>query len=180
MTPILTGSTFDIISHSAKQTFGIGQRLGKLLVSSDVVCLQGDLGTGKTCLTQGIGAGLNVDGIISSPTFAFVNEHPPLSAGPHLYHIDLYRIGGFAEALSLGLEDYLYGDGVTVIEWAERAAELLPPSALWVKLEYVDYGKRSLLFESSSEHYVDIIAKLKEDIYGHSFETRAEAPTPGE
>jgi len=180
MTPILTGHTFDIISHSAKQTFGVGQRLGKLLVSSDVVCLRGNLGTGKTCLTQGIGAGLTVGGIISSPTFAFVNEHPPLSAGPYLYHIDLYRISDFAEALSLGLEDYLYGDGVTVIEWADRAIELLPPRALWVRLDYVDYGKRSLLFESSSQHYVDIMAALREDLFGHSDQTRAEAPTPGE
>lgn len=82
MNPILKEHSFDVVSHSTRQTFVIGERLGKLLRPGDVVCLEGELGTGKTCLTQGIGAGLHVVGVINSPTFVFVNEYPPANKGP--------------------------------------------------------------------------------------------------
>ena len=107
-------------------TRAVGRCLGQLLKPGDVICLQGDLGSGKTCLTQGIGAGMGVAEVINSPTFVFVNEHAPLDAGPYLYHVDLYRMCDLNEVLSLGLEDYMYGDGVTVIEWADRASEMMP------------------------------------------------------
>ena len=162
MTPILTGNSFDVITHSPKQTFRIGERLSKFLGAGDVVCLQGDLGSGKTCLTQGIGAGLEVTGTINSPTFVFVNEYGPGNAGPYLYHIDLYRIRDYTDALALGLEEYVYGDGITVIEWAERAAELIPQERIWITMTYVDYTKRRLLFEASGEHYRDVLRALKE------------------
>jgi tRNA threonylcarbamoyladenosine biosynthesis protein TsaE len=166
VSPILTAHAFDAVSHSPAQTFAIGERLGKLLGPGDVVCLQGELGTGKTCLTQGIGAGLGVAGIINSPTFVFANEYPSSSGGPYLYHIDLYRVSSFAEVLGLGLEDYIYGDGVTVIEWADRAVEVLPPERLWVTLDYTDHMKRTLIFEAIGDHYNDIVDSLKRAVYG--------------
>jgi tRNA threonylcarbamoyladenosine biosynthesis protein TsaE len=166
VTPILTDDVLDIITHSPKQTFQIGQRLGSLLRSGDVVCLQGELGSGKTCMTQGIGAGLHVAGVIHSPTFVFINEHAPVDSGPYLYHVDLYRVGDFIEALALGLEDYLYGDGVTVVEWAERAADVMPPERLWITLTYLDYTKRRLLFKASGEHYRQVVLTLSEELSG--------------
>lgn len=166
MAPVLTDHVFDIITHSPKQTFQLGERLGRLLRACDVVCLQGDLGSGKTCLTQGIGAGLRVSGTINSPTFVFINEHPSLGRGPSLYHVDLYRIEDFTAAFSLGLDDYMYGDGVTVIEWAERAIELMPGERLWITLSYLDYTKRSLTFAAIGQRYLDIVDALKTELSG--------------
>jgi tRNA threonylcarbamoyladenosine biosynthesis protein TsaE len=163
--PILTDHSFDIISHSPTQTFHLGERLGRLLRPGDVICLQGNLGTGKTCLTQGIGAGLRVSGTINSPTFVFINEHSALDAGPSLYHVDLYRVDDPSEVFALGLEDYMYGDGVTVIEWAERASEFMPTQRLWITLSYVDYTKRSLLLEASGAHYLELLTAFKADLY---------------
>jgi len=90
-----------------------------------------------------------------------IDEHLPQSRGPRLYHIDLYRIGDAGAAFALGLEEYVHGDGVTVIEWAERARDLLPAEKLWVNLAYLDYAKRSMVFEASSEHYAQILAALR-------------------
>jgi tRNA threonylcarbamoyladenosine biosynthesis protein TsaE len=166
VSPILTDHAFDAVTHSPAQTLAIGERLGQLLRAGDVVCLQGDLGTGKTCLTQGIGAGLHVDGIINSPTFVFVNEYPPAHKGPYLYHVDLYRVADYMDVLSLGLEDYIYGDGVTVIEWADRAREAMPRQRLWITLTYTDEMKRTLIFEAIGEHYIEVVRALKKAIYG--------------
>lgn len=166
MSPILSANDFDVVTHSPAQTFAVGKRLGQLLLPGDVVCLQGELGTGKTCLTQGIGSGLNVSGVINSPTFVFVNEYRPVGSGPYLYHVDLYRVSGYIETLGLGLEDYIYGDGVTVIEWADRARDLIPRQRLWITLDYTDQMKRSLVFEAVGDHYLDIVSALKRDVYG--------------
>jgi len=167
MTPILTNHTFDIITHSPAQTFQLGERLGRLLQPGDVVCLQGDLGSGKTCLAQGIGSGLGVWGIIRSPSFVLINEHPSAGTGPRLYHVDLYRVQDTKAALGLGLEDYLYGCGVTVIEWAERAQEILPAHRLWVSLSYVGSMKRSLVFEASGKHYTEVLVMLRGQLFAH-------------
>ncbi|MGI5916809.1 MAG: tRNA (adenosine(37)-N6)-threonylcarbamoyltransferase complex ATPase subunit type 1 TsaE [Anaerolineae bacterium] len=166
MTPILTEQSFDMITHSPAQTSAIGERLGRLLRSGDVVCMQGDLGTGKTCLTQGIGKGLGVEGIISSPTFVYINEYAPSGSGPYMYHVDLYRIRDYCDALSLGLEEYMYGDGVTVIEWAERAIEIIPDERLWIRLSYLEYTKRSLTFEATGERYLEILRELRAEVFG--------------
>ena len=165
MSPIITDRAFDIITHSQDQTRRIGQLLAKFLQPGDVVCLQGELGSGKTCLAQGIGAGLGVSATISSPTFVYINEYSAPDGGPYLYHVDLYRIEDLCDAFALGLEDYMYGDGVTVIEWAERAAELMPKNRLWITLSYVDYTKRSLYFQATGEHYVDLVTKLRSILF---------------
>ncbi len=165
MSPILTERTFDIITHSSAQTFRVGEHLGHLVQPGDVICLQGELGSGKTCLTQGIGAGLHMPGPISSPTFVFINEYQPSQPGPYLYHVDLYRIEDPIEAVALGLEDYMYGDGVTVIEWAERAREVMPAERLWVTLSFLDYTKRCLLFEAVGDRYEKMLSLLRAEFY---------------
>lgn len=166
MSPIITDHSLELMTHSPKQTFLIGQRLGRLLRPGDVVCLQGELGTGKTCLTQGIGAGLNVAAKITSPTFVLVNEYPAASGGARLYHVDLYRIEDPASACALGLEDYFYGDGVTVVEWAERARELVPAERLWITLSYLGHTKRSLLLEAAGRRYLEVLASLRAELTG--------------
>jgi tRNA threonylcarbamoyladenosine biosynthesis protein TsaE len=144
-------------------TRAIGRCLGQLLEPGDVICLQGDLGSGKTCFTQGIGAGMGVAEVINSPTFVFVNEHAPLNAGPYLYHVDLYRMCDLNEVLSLGLEDYMYGDGVTVIEWADRASEMMPAQGLWVHLAYRDFTVRRLTLHGAGQRSAALLQALAQE-----------------
>lgn len=162
-----TEHSFSIITDSPAQTFKVGEHLGRLLQPGDVICLEGELGSGKTCLTQGIGAGLNMPGPINSPTFVFINEYQPNRPGPYLYHIDLYRIEDPIEAVALGLEDYIYGDGVTVIEWAERVRDILPVERLWITLTFLDHNKRNLHFEATGERYLNILAALRAELCPH-------------
>ena len=111
-------STSHIVSHSAEETLRIGAELGERLQPGDALLLTGDLGAGKTTLTQGIALGLGVAERPRSPTFVMATEyHGRLP----LYHLDLYRVDELAELGDLGLDEYLNGDGVTVVEWADRA-----------------------------------------------------------
>jgi tRNA threonylcarbamoyladenosine biosynthesis protein TsaE len=148
--PILDKHTLDFISHSPEQTRRFGARLGALLHAGDVICLEGQLGTGKTCLTQGIGQGM---GIVE-----------PITT---LYHIDLYRLAApVDEALALGLADYLRGDGICVIEWAERIRSALPNQRLWIVLRYLDDSKRGILMKAAGKRYDQILQKFRRDAFG--------------
>ncbi|MGE5590389.1 MAG: tRNA (adenosine(37)-N6)-threonylcarbamoyltransferase complex ATPase subunit type 1 TsaE [Bacillota bacterium] len=120
------------ISHSPEETRTLGRRLGALLDSGDVVVLAGNLGAGKTCLAQGICQGLGVDEPVSSPTFTLINEY---RGRLKVYHLDAYRLSGPADAADLGLEEILGGDGVALVEWAERIADYLPQDRLQVELQ---------------------------------------------
>jgi len=165
--PILDRRSLDFISHSVAQTRRLGARLGELLQGGDVICLAGELGTGKTCFVQGIGRGMGVRGPITSPSFTLINEHPSLGSGPTLYHIDLYRLHDpVGEALSFGLEDYLYGDGVCVIEWADRARVLVPPEHLWITMHHVDETKRGLLFRAVGARYEALLRAFRRSAFG--------------
>jgi tRNA threonylcarbamoyladenosine biosynthesis protein TsaE len=116
-------------SASAAQTRRLGAALGALLQPGDMILLTGDLGAGKTTLTQGIGAGLGVLGVINSPTFTILKEYHGRLA---LYHFDLYRIESPDEINALGFEDYFESDGVSVVEWAERGESETPDARpLW-------------------------------------------------
>lgn len=114
---------------TAEEMRGLGLRLGGLLRAGDLLVLTGDLGAGKTTLTQGIGEGLKVRGPITSPTFVIARVHPSLAAGPSLVHADAYRLGGFAELDDLDL-DAETADSVTVVEWGEGLAEGLADARL--------------------------------------------------
>ena len=163
--PILDRHTLDLISHSPEQTRRYGARLGALLQAGDLVCTEGVLGTGKTCLAQGIGQGLGIAGPITSPTFTLVAEYRRASA-PTLYHIDLYRIGGADEALAFGLEDYLLGDGICVIEWADRVLPILPDQRLWISLRHIDASKRGLMIKASGERYDQLLQSFRSSAFG--------------
>lgn len=163
MTPVFDQHTLDFISHSEEQTRRLGMRLGQLLSGGEVIGLQGDLGTGKTRWVQGIGAGLGVTGTIASPTFNLINEHKGRLT---LYHVDLYRVSGLAEAWELGLEEYLYGRGVCCIEWAERAGAMLPPERLWISLRYVDEAKRRVTMRGEGDRYDTLLESFKKSAFG--------------
>jgi tRNA threonylcarbamoyladenosine biosynthesis protein TsaE len=155
-------SSFTLISHNVDETHALGEALGHLLQAGDVICLQGDLGSGKTSLTQGIGQGMGVTGTINSPTFVFVHEHYTTPGTPSLNHVDLYRLEQSREALALGLTDYLDGDGVTVIEWAERASDLMPKDALWIVFAILEDTQRQLVFQASGACSLALLTALRQ------------------
>lgn len=151
----------EMISQSPEETQSIGRILGNYCHPGDIILLVGDLGTGKTCLTQGILWGLGVEEYARSPTFVLMSEyHGRLP----LYHMDLYRLNSISEIADLGLEEYLDGDGISVIEWADKGSELFSQSYLMITMTYLHETKRMLNFETNDRHYTDIIETIKLDI----------------
>lgn len=119
-------------SNSAEATLAFGQKLGREAVPGEIICLDGDLGVGKTVFTQGFAAGLGIDDYVNSPTFNIVKEYE--GGRLPLYHFDVYRIGDPSEMEEIGYEDYFYGQGVSIIEWPGQIEELLPKEARWVRI----------------------------------------------
>ena len=148
----------ELISHSPDDTRRLGVGIGELAKKGEVFLLVGKLGAGKTCLTQGIARGLGIKEYALSPSFVIIRE---LLGRLPLYHIDLYRLDNISEIADLGLDDYLYGSGVCVIEWAEKAFELLPPQHLLIEIDYLDDTKRRLKFKAGSRRYRQMAAELK-------------------
>ncbi|MHB8926215.1 MAG: tRNA (adenosine(37)-N6)-threonylcarbamoyltransferase complex ATPase subunit type 1 TsaE [Bacillota bacterium] len=122
----------ELRTSSPGETEAFGRRLGEMLEPGDVVCLSGPLGAGKTCLARGILGGTGATGPVSSPTFVIIHEHPGRVPA---YHIDAYRLECQDDAAALGLEEYLPGEGVSVVEWPENIPDFIPSDALWVRLE---------------------------------------------
>ena len=166
MSPILDRNSLEIISRSSEQTRRVGMRLGALIDSGDLVCLIGDLGAGKTTFVQGLAAGWGSLDPVSSPTFVIVNLYRRLDRS-QLYHLDAYRLSGPAEAVDLDL-DAMLDNGSLVIEWADVIAEALPEECLMVNLQYVDELQRDLVFTARGQHYQDLVAKFREQVYGVS------------
>jgi len=125
-----------IRTASAEETRALGRRLGELLRPGDLVTLAGPFGAGKTTLVQGIGDGLGIQEPLTSPSFTLVNEYLPDQSGARLpfFHLDLYRLDGAADAIELGLDDYLARPGAIAIEWPEAAAPALPVDRLDLEL----------------------------------------------
>ena len=120
-------------SFSEEMTFEIGKKLGEKADKGEIICLEGDLGVGKTVFTKGFAEGLNIEENIDSPTFTIVQEYT--EGRLPLYHFDVYRIGDISEMDEIGYEDYFFGEGVCLIEWASRIEELIPESAIHVIIE---------------------------------------------
>jgi tRNA threonylcarbamoyladenosine biosynthesis protein TsaE len=123
------------ISNSPSDTWTIASEFFQGLEIPAVIALHGNLGAGKTCFTQGLAQAAGVKEPVCSPTYTIISEY---RGTVPFHHIDLYRLGGPEEAFDLGFNEYLEADGITVIEWAERAAELLPPSTIHIRLERGD------------------------------------------
>jgi tRNA threonylcarbamoyladenosine biosynthesis protein TsaE len=159
MSAIFGQDTLDFISHSETQTRRLGARLATLLNPGDVVALVGELGSGKTRWVQGVCQGLDVTDPVVSPTFTLVNEY---QGRYPVYHIDLYRITNSAEMLTFGLEEYLYGSGISLIEWADRAEDFLPDEYLTVELHHLEETKRRIVLHSPSQRFIDLLEDFKE------------------
>ena len=145
---------FEIRTCSCEETKELGERLGKMLCSGDVVSLVGEVGTGKTTLIQGIARGLSIKEQVSSASFCLMQEY---KGNLPLYHFDLYRI---SDEEDIGYEDWLYTSGVSVIEWGDVAKERLPFSNLTIVLSYLSQNSRSLLFIPKGKHFFEIADKL--------------------
>lgn len=172
--------TFAFESANPEETLKIGRILGSLLQPGDVVCLIGDLGSGKTVIAQGIALGQGCEEGARSPTFALVHEYPGRCP---IYHIDLYRLERPEEILELGWEEYLYGRGISVIEWAEKAEGLLPEERLTIQIESIHALSRSpdpersegeggeerrvLSFFAYGPHYQNLLCQLIDALSVH-------------
>ena len=154
----MKSKTHQIISHSPEETLRLGAFLGKHLTNGTVIALSGELGCGKTCLTQGIARGLQVpeDIYVTSPTYTLVNEYP---GRLRLFHVDLYRIGDIVELDEIGLDEIMNSDDITVIEWAEKMIEMLPKERLFILISFLDNRTRKFHLSGTGQIAVDLIEK---------------------
>lgn len=120
-------------STSSQMTFEFAKKIGQNLKSGDVLCLDGDLGVGKTVFTKGVAAGLGIKDDVSSPTFTLIQEY--YGGRLPLYHFDVYRIDGLLDMDDLGYEEYFYGEGVCLVEWGSMIKELFPENTIYVRIE---------------------------------------------
>ena len=121
-----------IETNSPEETFELGRRMGEAAYPGQIICLNGDLGVGKTVFTQGFAAGLGIEGPVNSPTFTILQLYE--EGRIPLYHFDVYRIGDVSEMDEIGYEDCFFGEGVSLIEWPERIEEILPGKLTWVDI----------------------------------------------
>ena len=135
-------------SESSEETQRIGEALGRRLGPGDVVATVGELGTGKTCFLQGLVRGLGVQETATSPTFVLINHY---RGRLPVHHLDAYRTESLTELLDLGLEEFLYGDGVTVVEWADKLLPLLPPRTIVVTIAGLGGEPREISIEGLPE-----------------------------
>jgi tRNA threonylcarbamoyladenosine biosynthesis protein TsaE len=149
-----------IISNSEEQTYKLGEYLGRALQQGDIICLTGDLGAGKTAFTKGIGIGLDIKEFITSPTYTIINEY---DGRIPLFHFDVYRLEGVEEMYELGYEEYFFGDGAVVIEWADIVKDIIPSERLWITiLRGKEDDNREIMFDASGERYQKVIKELEQ------------------
>ena len=149
-----------ICTNNSLETIALGQAIGELLRSGDVVALFGELGSGKTTLAKGIARGVGVTAEVYSPTFTIIHEH---SGRVPFYHLDLYRMSGQEDAEMIGIEEYLYGEGIVVIEWAERAKALLLAHRIDINLKFLDDDKREITIGATSDRLREIMKSVVAD-----------------
>ena len=154
----------DCISHSEAQTQRLGLRLGTLVSPGSVILLEGTMGSGKTVFAQGVALGLEVKEQVTSPSYTLIKEYQ--SGRLPFYHIDLYRIDSSDSLWSLGLEEYLEGDGICVIEWARKARDFLPETWLLINIEIMADTKRTLHFESEGDRFQKILHEYRRRAFG--------------
>lgn len=140
----------ELISESEEQTKKIAREFAEGLNMGDVVCLEGELGAGKTQFVKGMAAAFDIDeSHVQSPTFTLINEY---EGSLPLYHFDCYRMESVKEALEIGAEEYFYGEGVSVIEWPDRIREILPPEAIWITITSLAPTKRKFVIQQNEDN----------------------------
>jgi tRNA threonylcarbamoyladenosine biosynthesis protein TsaE len=161
--PILPVTTAEFLSHSPEETRHLGMRLGALLQPGDALCLQGELGAGKTTFTQGLAQGWGTFDAVSSPTFIIVNVYRRADDS-RLFHLDTYRLDSGPEAEELDIDAMLMR-GPLVIEWPERVQNVLPDERLWITLEHVDDTERQFHFEARGARAVELLERIRNTQY---------------
>lgn len=146
-----------IQTNSEIETQKWGERLGAQLQAGDIVALVGDLGAGKTTFVKGLARGLGVDAPVTSPTFALVNEY---QGRLPVYHFDVYRLDDPSQLEDIGYEEYFFGDGITVVEWADMIPQYLPEEVVQVRICKLDGSRRTIEIKG----YADIVEKLREKV----------------
>lgn len=162
--PILNAHSVEVISRSPEQTRRVGMRLGALLAPGDVICLVGDLGSGKTTFVQGVASGWGSLDQVTSPTFVIVNLYRR-PQGERFYHLDGYRLSGPEEAKDLDIDSLVEG-GPLIVEWADRIKKALPAENLWVSLRTINNDQRDLIFSANGERYQSLLEKFRKRVYG--------------
>jgi tRNA threonylcarbamoyladenosine biosynthesis protein TsaE len=163
--PILDEGSLEFLSHSPAQTQRLGVRLGELIGPGDLICLAGDLGSGKTTMAQGIARGWGAIDPVTSPTFVLINQYRRADHAI-LYHFDAFRLQGTRDALALGIDDFLEADGPLLIEWPERVEMILPPTRIWISLRWIDDEKRGLHIEANGVSYERILSEFRKYAFG--------------
>ncbi|MCJ7662718.1 MAG: tRNA (adenosine(37)-N6)-threonylcarbamoyltransferase complex ATPase subunit type 1 TsaE [Desulfobacterales bacterium] len=158
-----TDNTEKITSHTPQETEQLGSLLGSMLAKGDIIALCGELGTGKTTFVRGMARGMGLEETeVASPSFTLVNEYE----GPlRLFHIDLYRLEDEKELLGIDYEEYIKGDGVVVIEWANRIPQAVPRDALWITLRYLGADCREVALRAQGDRYTRMIEELQRKVY---------------
>jgi tRNA threonylcarbamoyladenosine biosynthesis protein TsaE len=162
--PILDAHTLEFFSRSPEQTRRVGMRLGGLLTAGDVICLQGELGSGKTTFVQGLAQGWGSMDAVSSPTFILVNIYRRAD-GAQIFHLDGYRLNSVPEAEELDLDSMLT-QGALLIEWPERMDGLIPDDRLWIHFEYMAEEHRQMILKASGKRYEALLAGIHKSMFG--------------
>ncbi len=136
---------FIINTNNADETIALGNKIGKFLQPGDIIAYTGTLAAGKTTLTKGIAQALDVDEEVTSPTFTIISEY---EGKMPLYHIDAYRLSSADDFFNLGIDEMLYGKGITVIEWTENVASEIPDSAIWISIEITSSESRKIIIKN--------------------------------
>jgi tRNA threonylcarbamoyladenosine biosynthesis protein TsaE len=149
----------EIRINGLKETEDFGIKLGKLLEPGDIVCLNGELGAGKTTMTKSIGIGLGVEEYITSPTFTLINQY---RGRMPVYHFDVYRLENVEELYDLGFDEYFFGNGVCIIEWAEKIEKMLPEDRLVIDIKNgKNIDERTLHISGHGPRYEELIKELE-------------------
>lgn len=150
-----------IVLKGLKETEEFGEKLGSILKPGDIISLTGDLGAGKTTLTKSIGKGLGVEDYITSPTFTLINEY---KGRLNLYHFDVYRLEGSMDLYDLGFEEYIYSDGISIIEWGDKIEEALPKERINIRIEKgTELDERIIYIYGEGERFEQFIKELNID-----------------
>ena len=151
------------MTGSADETRAVGEALGRALLGGEIVLLIGQLGAGKTTLTQGLAVGLGIDGYTKSPSFVLMNEY---RGRVPLYHLDLFRIETPEEVWDLGIEEYIGGAGVVAVEWADRARAAFPEEAVEVEIEVTGEDRRRIVVTATGEPEIEAVTRAQTDWLG--------------
>lgn len=146
-------------TNNPEETMRLGREIGKLLKQGDVIALIGNLGTGKTVIANGLCRSLGVnEDYITSPTYTIINQY---DGRIPVYHIDLYRLNDSRELYNIGWDEYIYGNGTCIIEWADKAGEMLPEKYLIVNIEVTGKDKRKITLQARGDSYKNLLERVR-------------------